>query len=138
MPTETTYDFNATLGYPGEGPPPLGSLIVGCHNEAGLKSNDRARECITEFIQSQYNVLLLQEHKLDRNMAEDAVNFCEARGIHATFSVRKDEAAREGTAVLIKLQPLGIHADDITARTSANSKCTVHTYTHPPVAANSQ
>ena len=61
-----------TLGYPGEGPPALGGLVVGCHNEAGLRSGDRLIECVNDFIQSRYNIMLLQEHKLNRKGSSDA------------------------------------------------------------------
>ena len=94
-----------------------------------MKSGNRLIECIDEFIHSKYNVLTIQEHKLDKKAAEDAINFCDARAIAAHFPYRSDEAAREGTAILIKLKPLAITADDITFDDCANSKCTTAAFT---------
>ena len=83
---------------------------------------------MTEFIHSAYNVLLIQEHKLDKRKATDAERFCSARGIAAAFSVRQDEAAREGTAVLVKLRELALKQDDVTFDTCSDGRCTVASF----------
>ena len=101
---------------------------MGSHNEGGLKTGTRTVECIDEFIRSKYNVLLIQEHKLDKASAKQAVSFCEARGIAAHFSIRADEAAREGAAVLVKLATLGMQQDGVSFEECADSKCTVATF----------
>ena len=102
---------------------------MGCHNEAGLRSGDRLIECIQDFIHSKYNVMLIQEHKLDRKGGVDAKSFCEARGIAATFESRADEAAREGTAIMIKLRPLALQSSDVAFETCADGRCTVASFT---------
>ena len=95
------------------------------HNEAGLRSGTRTVECLNEFLHSHYNALLLQEHKLDRRKAQDAQSWCEARGLCARFSARKDEAAREGTAVVIKIRDLAISHDSVRFSSCDDGRCTV-------------
>ena len=70
-------------------------------------------------------MLLIQEHKLDKRKAADAERYCEARGIAAQFSTRQDEAAREGTAVLIKLSQLAIKHADVSFEECSDGRCTV-------------
>ena len=103
--------------------------MVVSHNEAGLKSGTRTIECLNEFIHSHYNVLLLQEHKLDNKKAQDAQEWCEARGMSAKLACRKDEAAREGTAVVIKTRDLSITHAQVSFHVHADSKCTVAEFT---------
>ena len=67
--------------------------------------------------------MLLQEHKLNRKGSVAAKSYCEARGIAASFSTRTDEAAREGTAIMIKLGALALQHSDVTFDTAADSKC---------------
>ena len=99
-----------------------------CHNEAGLKSGRRSIECLNEFLKSPYNVFLIQEHKLDKKKARDAQDWCEARGMCAKFTTRSNEAAREGTAIVIKTRELSISHDSVSFSACANSKCTVAEY----------
>lgn len=72
---------------------------------------------------------MIQEHKLDKKGAKQAQDFCEARGIAARFSCREDEAAREGTAILIKTKPLAISHEDVTFDKCADGRCTVAAFT---------
>ena len=58
-------------------------------------------------------------------MAKSAEDWCEARGMCAKFSVRADEAAREGTAIVLKLNALSLQHDKVRFHTCNNSKCTV-------------
>ena len=102
--------------------------MLGCHNEGGLRSGNKLRECLIEFIHSRYNVLLLQEHKLNKKKAEQAERFCAARGIAARFTVRRDEAAREGTAVLVKLHALALKSTDVTFKACADGRCTTASF----------
>ena len=114
----------------GEGPPPQGGVLVGCHNENGLRSNNRWMDCIIEFTNSPYHVLLLQETHLSQQDCVKAENMCRARGIASVFTHRADDAPREGTAIMVKCRRLGLSADDITFASACDSKACTASFVH--------
>ena len=73
-------------------------------------------------------MLLVQETKLDKKGSAGAQRYCEARGIAARFSARDDEAAREGTAVLVKMQSLALTASDVQFDSCSDGRCTVASF----------
>ena len=116
------YEFDSTLGYPGEGP--SRKMAIMGWNCGGAKSEDRITKMVLTFANRRNDVEMFQELHLNEREAKDAEMLARQLGHAARFSARSDGAAREGTGIIVNLRNSGTSFGDVKFESGADGKVT--------------
>ena len=114
-------EFDSTLGYPGEGPPPRPTLGLIGMNFRGLVSRNRLKTALIEARRCKYHVVLAQEHNITRDRLSEFENISKDMGFTAIIGACESG----GAAIFIDTESGIIDASKLDSSTHLNGRLAI-------------